>query len=135
MEKAKGAWKRFRLIAFESGGLDAVFRHVSNLVVATLILAAGIHAVKHSSSIRVVGILEVEISGYVVAASGVILAVLNLLDGLQKLDEISLARSAWKQDKSKPVLEGRLICLTSPRDKARGALGSMGSRSEPVPWC
>ena len=85
IEKAKSAWKRFQLIAFESGGLEAVFRHVSNLVIVTLVLAAGVHAVKHSSSIQVLGILEVEISGYVVAASGVILAVLNLLDGLQKL--------------------------------------------------
>jgi hypothetical protein len=41
--------------------------------------------VKHSSPIRALGILEVEISGYVVAASGVILAVLNILDGLKKL--------------------------------------------------
>jgi hypothetical protein len=31
-------------------------------------------------------------------------------------NESSLARSAWKQDKSRPVPEGRLICLTSPRD-------------------
>ena len=30
--------------------------------------------------------------------------------------EGGLARSAWKQDKSRPVPEGRLICLTSPRD-------------------
>jgi hypothetical protein len=30
-------------------------------------------------------------------------------------NESSLARSAWKQDKSRPVPEGRLICLTSPR--------------------
>ena len=85
MEKANSAWRSFQQIVFERGGLEVVFRHVSNLVIATLILAAGVHAVKHSSSIRVLGILEVEISGYVVAASGVILAVLNLLDGLQKL--------------------------------------------------
>ncbi len=32
------------------------------------------------------------------------------------LNESSLARSAWKQDKSRPVPEGRLICLASPRD-------------------
>ena len=31
-------------------------------------------------------------------------------------NESSLAQSAWKQDKSRPVPEGRLICLTSARD-------------------
>ena len=85
LEKANSAWKSFQQIVFKSGGLEAVFRHVNNLVVATLILAAGIHAVRHSSSIPVLGILEVEVSGYVLAASGVILADLNLIDGLQKL--------------------------------------------------
>ena len=85
MEKTNSAWRSFQQIAFERRGLEAVFRHVSNLVNATLILAVGMHAVKHSSSMRVLSILEVGISGYIVVANGVFLAVLNLLDGLQKL--------------------------------------------------
>jgi hypothetical protein len=84
-EKVAGAWKSFQRIAFEQAGLEAVFNHVRNLVISTLIIAAGAHAIDHGPSMRALEVFELESSGYGVAAAGLTLAILNLLDGFQKL--------------------------------------------------
>ena len=85
MEKITGAWKSFQRIAFEQAGLEAVFNHVRNLVISTLIIAAGVHAIVHWPSMPALAVFGLESSGYGVAASGLILAILNLLDGFHKL--------------------------------------------------
>ena len=72
---------------FDEGGLEEVFRHVRNVVVATLVIAAGINALEHTASIHVVGTIDLSIAGYFVAALGVVLFGLNLLDGLYKLSK------------------------------------------------
>ena len=85
MEKVTGAWKSFERIAFEQAGLEAVFQHVRNLVISTLIIAAGVHATVHGHSISPLTVFGLESIGYGVALSGLILAILNLLDGFHKL--------------------------------------------------
>ena len=66
-------------------GLEAVFNHVRNLVISTLIVAAGVHATVHRPHIPPVAVFELESCGYGVAATGLTLAVLNLVDGFHKL--------------------------------------------------
>jgi hypothetical protein len=44
VDNLTGAWNSIQQIAFEGAGLKAVFEHVRNLVLATLIIAAGVHA-------------------------------------------------------------------------------------------
>lgn len=83
--KVTGAWKSFQRIAFEQAGLEAVFNHVRNLVISTLIIGAGVQATVHGPSTAALTVLELESSGYGVAASGFTLAILNLLDGFHKL--------------------------------------------------
>lgn len=85
MAKVTGAWKIFQRIAFEQAGLEAVFNHVRNLVISTLIIAAGMSATVHGPHIPPVAVFELESCGYGVAATGLALAILNLVDGLHKL--------------------------------------------------
>ncbi len=85
MENVIEAWKSLHRITFEQGGLEAVFNHVRNLVIATLIIAAGMYATVHGPRMPALPVFQVEWTGYGVAASGLILAVLNLLDGFHKL--------------------------------------------------
>jgi phosphoglycerol transferase MdoB-like AlkP superfamily enzyme len=85
VENLTGAWNSFQQIAFEGAGLKAVFEHVRNLVLATLIIAAGVHANVYWPHMPALAIFEFEPWGYGVAAVGFILAILNLLDGLYKL--------------------------------------------------
>jgi hypothetical protein len=85
MGKVIEAWKSLHQITFEQDGLEAVFNHVRNLVIATLIIATGVHATVHEPRIPALAIFQVEWCGYGVAASGLILAFLNLLDGLHRL--------------------------------------------------
>ena len=85
VENLTGAWNSFQQIAFERAGLKAVFEHVRNLVLATLIIAAGVHANVYWPHMPALAVFEFEPWGYGVAAVGLILAILNLLDGLHKL--------------------------------------------------
>jgi hypothetical protein len=85
IEKVTEAWKSLHRITFEQGGLEAVFNHVRNLVISTLIIAAGVHATVHGPTLSTLAIFQIESSGYGVAAIGLVLAILNLLDGLHKL--------------------------------------------------
>ena len=67
--------------------LDAIFTHVRNLVVSTLVLAAGIHATRADSVQSIPGVLDVGLAGYVVAVLGGALILLNLASGLYKLSK------------------------------------------------
>ena len=88
-ENLTGVWNSFQQMAFERAGLKAVFDHVRNLVLATLIIAAGVHANVYAPDMPTLAIFELKSFGYGVAAVGLILAILNLLDGLHKLARTS----------------------------------------------
>ena len=89
VENLTGAWNSFQQIAFEGAGLKDVFEHVRNLVLATLVIAAGVHANAYGPHMPALAVFEFEPWGYGVAAVGLILAILNLLDGLYKLAKMN----------------------------------------------
>jgi hypothetical protein len=73
---------------FDRGGLKAVFEHARNLVVATIIVAAGFETVKRFDTIHVPGLSNPLLAGYVVAAAGCLLILLNFVDGLRQLHRL-----------------------------------------------
>jgi hypothetical protein len=77
--------ERLRTSMFDGGGLEEMFRHVRNIITASLIMAAGIYATEHVNSMRIWGVLNLVSAGYFVTAIGAVLFALNLLDGLHKL--------------------------------------------------
>jgi hypothetical protein len=82
-----------RQILFEQGVSRLIFEHARNLVVAMLVLAVGVEATKHDPS--EIGILYFRPAGYLVAAIGVLLMLLNLGEGLHRLAKVRLP-GAWQ---------------------------------------
>jgi len=72
---------------FDEGGLKDLFDHVRNLLMATLIIAAGSFVKRQAATIEPFGILYDEFAGYMVLAIGAILGVLNALNGLHQLNK------------------------------------------------
>lgn len=70
---------------FEQDGLSTVFGHARNVLSGTVIIAAGLFAVHHKAAHTVPGTWALHGAGYIVAAVGVLLLVLNLFDGLRRL--------------------------------------------------
>lgn len=71
----------------DEGGLKDLFDHVRNLLMATLIIAAGAYVIKQAVSIELLGVLYDEFAGYIVLAIGGLLALLNALNGLHQLNK------------------------------------------------
>lgn len=86
-EPATGIWRRIAQALLDDETLEAIFTHVRNLVVGTLVLAAGIHATRADSVRSMPGVLDVGVAGYVVAVVGGGLILLNLASGLYKLSK------------------------------------------------
>ena len=75
----------------DDGGIEEIFAHVRNLLIATVVMAAGSYATRQQPGVEIVGILCLEIAGYGVEAIGFVLVGLNLLDGLYKLTRVGTA--------------------------------------------
>jgi hypothetical protein len=73
---------------FHEDGLKAIFEHARNLVVATIIIAAGFETVKRFDAIDMPGLSNPLFAGYVVAGVGCLLVALNFIDGLRKLAKL-----------------------------------------------
>ncbi|CAD6537926.1 hypothetical protein ACFQ3P_37490 [Paraburkholderia sabiae] len=73
---------------FDRGGLKAAFEHVRNLVIATVLVAAGFETIKRFDVIDFPGLSNPRFAGYVVAGIGCALIVLNLLAGLRQLSRL-----------------------------------------------
>lgn len=71
---------------FEHGGVRAIFDHARNLIVATVIIAAGLQAIRSGPRPSVIPYPST--AGYVVATIGALLLLLNLADGLRKLSKV-----------------------------------------------
>lgn len=80
----------FMQALFDRGGLKAAFEHIRNLVIATILIAAGFETVKRFDTVDLPGLSNPLLAGYVVAGTGCILVTLNFLDGLRKM-----ARLRW----------------------------------------
>ncbi|RDL49183.1 hypothetical protein BLJAPNOD_00280 [Ensifer sp. M14] len=77
-----------RRMLFDNGGLEEIFRHVRNLVVATVVIAAGMHAIENGRSLEIMGLPNSSVAGYIVSAIGIVLFLLNLADGLHRLSKV-----------------------------------------------
>ena len=75
---------------FEEGGLKDLFDHVRNLLMATLIMAAGSYAMRRGVVIDLFGVLYDELAGFIVLAIGALLAILNALSGLYQINKQQL---------------------------------------------
>jgi hypothetical protein len=83
-----GIWRSLKTKLLDEGGIEDIFSHVRNLLIATVIIAAGSYATRQQPDIEIFGILNLEVAGFGVAAIGVILVGLNLVDGLYKLTQL-----------------------------------------------
>ena len=80
-----GIWHSLKTRLLDEGGIEAIFFSPQNLLVATVIIAAGSYATRQQPGVEMLGVLNLEIAGYGMEAIGFILVGLNLLDGLFKL--------------------------------------------------
>jgi hypothetical protein len=74
----------------DEGGVQELFNHIRNLLMATLIIAAGAYGIRQPATVELMSIFDAQFVGFVVLASGVLLALLNALDGLHRLN-----RQGW----------------------------------------
>jgi hypothetical protein len=72
----------------DEGGIEEIFSHLRNLLIATVIIAAGSYAIRQPPDVELFGVLNLEIAGFGVEAIGILLVGLNLLDGLYKLTRL-----------------------------------------------
>ena len=84
---------RDRWLAFYSGHLEQaskeIFSHVEKMIIGTLIVSAGAHVSSADPAIELFGYLRHGLVGRGVELFGVILLVLNFLDGLYKLARLN----------------------------------------------
>lgn len=80
------ALRRLAVLLFEGGLLRLVFEHARNMAISALITAAGLEVTRVGPPMR--GFVHPTFAGYVVATLGLILLLLNLLDGLWKLSRL-----------------------------------------------
>ena len=89
MANIKNGW-----LAFYAGHIELasreIFSHVEKMIIGTLIVSAGAHVSSNEPAIVLFGYLRHGLVGRGVELFGVILLVLNFLDGLYKL-----ARLDW----------------------------------------
>jgi hypothetical protein len=77
-----------KTMLFDEGGVEEIFSHLRNLLVATVIMAAGSYAIRQASDVEIFGVLDLEIAGFAVGGIGFVLVVLNFIDGLIKLSKL-----------------------------------------------
>ena len=84
---------RNRWLAFYSGHVEQaskeIFSHVEKMIIGTLIVSAGAHVSSADPAIELFGYLRHGLVGRGVELFGVILLVLNFLDGLYKLARLN----------------------------------------------
>jgi hypothetical protein len=88
MGEIKARWH-----AFYSGNLEhlskELFSHVEKMIIGTLIISAGAHVSSNEPAIVLFGYLRHGLVGRGVELFGVILLLLNFLDGLYKLSKVN----------------------------------------------
>jgi hypothetical protein len=77
-----------KTMLFDQGGVEEIFSHIRNLLIATVVIAAGSYAIRQKPDVEIFGVLDLEIAGIGVEAIGFILVGLNLTDGLFRLSKI-----------------------------------------------
>ena len=87
MAEPKAGW-----IAFYAANVEPVFKeivsHVEKIIIGTLIVSAGAHVSSNEPAIQLFGYLRHSLIGRGVMLVGVIILLLNFIDGLYKLAKV-----------------------------------------------
>ena len=70
------------------GAVNEIFVHVRNVTAATLIVAAGVYSHAHSGEIHLISVLPSKYVGDIIAGIGIVLLLLNLIDGVSKMSKL-----------------------------------------------
>jgi hypothetical protein len=76
-----------KTMLFDEGGVEQIFSHVRNLLIGTVVIAAGSYAIRQAPDVEIFGVAKLD-AGIGVGAIGFVLVGLNLIDGLFKLTKI-----------------------------------------------
>jgi hypothetical protein len=71
----------------DQGGVKELFDHLRNLLIATVIVAAGSYVIRQRAAVQLFGIVDIEFAGFAVLVVGILLAVLNALSGWHQLNK------------------------------------------------
>jgi hypothetical protein len=84
-ENPRSMISRFRSFMFDDGVFEAIITHIRNIITSSLIVAAGVWAVERGERTHFGGLIDESGPGMFVAAIGMLLFLLNMLDGLHRL--------------------------------------------------
>ena len=88
MENIRAKWLTFYADHVEPASKE-MFGHVEKMIVATLVISAGPHSPSTAPAILLFGYLRHGLIGRGVELFGIVLLVLNFLDGLYKLSKLN----------------------------------------------
>ena len=128
---------RTRWLAFYAGHIEPaskeIFAHVEKMIIGTLIVSAGAHVSSNEPAIVLFGYLRHGLVGRGVELFGVILLVLNFLDGLYKLAKAELACRVPDRDDALLYRAVGPVDPVDPRISRRVAGGLRGSAGRRQP--
>ena len=87
MQDVRSKWQTFYIEHIEQLSKE-MFSHIEKMIVATLIISAGAHVSSTDPAILLFGYLRHSLVGRGVELFGIILLVLNFMDGLYKLSKL-----------------------------------------------
>ena len=90
---------RVRWLAFYAENVEPIFKeivsHVEKIIIGTLIISAGAHVSSNEPAIQLFGYLRHSLVGRGVMLVGIIILLLNFIDGLYKLAKVNW-HVAWQ---------------------------------------
>jgi hypothetical protein len=90
---------RPKWLAFYAANVEPVFKeivsHVEKLIIGTLVVSAGAHVSSNEPSIQLFGYLRHSLVGRGVMLVGIVILLLNFIDGLYKLAKVNW-HVAWQ---------------------------------------
>ena len=90
---------RVKWLAFYAGNVEPIFKeivsHVEKIIIGTLIISAGAHVSSNEPAIQLFGYLRHSLVGRGVMLVGIIILILNFIDGLYKLAKVNW-HVAWQ---------------------------------------
>ena len=90
---------RVRWLAFYAENVEPIFKeivsHVEKIIIGTLIISAGAHVSSNEPAIQLFGYLRHSLVGRGVVLVGIIILLLNFIDGLYRLAKVNW-HVAWQ---------------------------------------
>ena len=90
---------RVKWLAFYAANVEPIFKeivsHVEKIIIGTLIISAGAHVSSNEPAIQLFGYLRHSLVGRGVMLIGIIILLLNFIDGLYKLAKVNW-HVAWQ---------------------------------------